>query len=288
MTFYSEEMINKIKSLETVPRVYESVFSQSEINELIRLEEESVGLRMVDRVDSRKTAIDWQSQVKDIIADKIESCLGHKIFVGDFPAHFIRNRFPLRIHADMGKDPTLLPYKNVLLPLYVKGGGTTHTILFKQKWYGKSSLFSANGDSKSSDHFFKDMNGDFVHIKNSQELLHKMKSNINQQINYEGGVFFCSMENIEEIEALLKQSRYSDRTNDHITSDRPFDKVLYNKYLSHQPYEDLKGLEIDVAMPWRPGDIITFNRSTIHCASNFLQEGVEEKMAIAMFTIWEE
>ena len=45
MTFYSEEMINKIKSLETAPRVYESVFSQSEINELIRLEEESVGLR---------------------------------------------------------------------------------------------------------------------------------------------------------------------------------------------------------------------------------------------------
>lgn len=288
MTFYSAEMVDKIKSLESSPRVYKSIFSDFEIEQLIRLEEESSHLRMVDRADSRKTKIDWKSQVRDIIGEKIEHALGYKIFVGDFPAHFIKNRFPLRIHADMGKDPTMIPHKNILIPLYVKGTGTTHTLLFKQKWYGKSSLFSANGHKSSSDHFFKDMNESFIHIKDSEDLLNKMRSNLNEQINYNGGTFFCSVENIEEIEALLKQSRYSERTNKHIVNQTPFNKEHYQKFLTHQPYDDLCGLELDRAIQWNPGDIITFNRSTIHCASNFLNEGVKEKMAIAMFTVWKE
>lgn len=285
MNFYPPQAIKRIKSLESPSRVYKSVFNQKEIQELIQIEEESNELRMVDRADSRKTKIEQQSRVKDIITGKIERVMGYQVLIGDFPAHFVKNRYPLRIHADMGKDPSLLPYKNILIPLYIKGKDTTYTLLFKQRWYGQSSLFSSKGDS-NSDHYFKDMNGVFVHVKDSQELLDMMRLNMGKEIKYSEGSFMCSTETIEEIEALLQQERYSDRTNKHIVNNVPFNVLDYERFLTHQPYEDLAGLEIESVISWVPGDVIVFDRSTIHCASNFLSEGVEEKMAVAMFTVW--
>ncbi len=287
MIFYSESTVKKIKSLESSPRVYRSVFNQDEINQLIQIEEDSHDLRMVDRVDSRKTRVTQQSQVKHIITKKLENIMGHSVFIGDFPAHFIKNKYPLRIHADMGKNADFIPHKNILIPLYVQGTGPTHTILFKQRWYGKSSLFSANGNS-DSDHYFKDKTGNFIHIKHSHDLLNLMKENKGKELQYSGGLFSCTKEVIEEIEALLRQERYSDRTNKHIVNKIPFNKQQYERFLSHQPYEDLTGLEIDSAIAWVPGDVIVFDRSTIHCASNFLKEGVIEKMALAMFTVWKD
>ncbi len=284
MTFYKPEVIEKIKSIESKPNVYKNVFSKKDINRLIKLEEDGNFLRMVDREDSRKTKIEWESEVISIIGEKIESILGYRIFLGDFPAHFIKNKYPLRIHADMGKDPNLIPHKNILIPLYVKGDSETYTVLFKQRWYGQSSLFSFNSES-DKDHFFKDSNGKFIHIKDAESLLFSMKNNLNNNINHSGGVFLCTQEKIDEIKALLNQNRYSDRTNKHITNNNMFNKKDYEKFLTHQPYEDLTSLEIDVTIPWCPGDVITFDRSTIHCASNFLKEGVTEKMAIAMFTV---
>jgi len=285
MSFYSPEVVEKIKSLEGPPKVYKNIFTRTDIAKLLEIEEKSINNRMVDREDSRKTKFDLMSKVGDIINPKIERVLDRKVNVGDFPAHFIKNKYPLRVHADMGKDPSLVPHKNILIPLEVKGDNPTHTILFNQRWYGKSSLFSAAGNT-SADHFFKDKFGKFIHVKDSSSLLNLIEKNLGKTIEINGGKFDCSTKTVEEIKALLKQSRYSDRTNKHITSDVPFNKLNYERYLSHQPYEDLKSLSIDRAITWYPGDIIVFDRSTIHCASNFLKEGVSEKTAIAMFTIW--
>tara|TARA_R100000152_G_C6767311_1_gene192487 strand:- start:166 stop:1035 length:870 start_codon:yes stop_codon:yes gene_type:complete len=287
MSFYSSEAIELVKSVESSPRVYKGIFDKNEVSNLIQIEENYTQKRLVDRDDSRKTKLDWQSETRKMITDKIENLFPNQIRNGDLTAHFIKSRFPLRIHADMGRDPSLIPYKNILIPLYVRGAPTTYTVLFKQKWYGESSLFSKDSDISSGDYFFKDANGKFVYIKDANELLTQLKFNLNKVVNFCGGEFFASEDTIGEIEALLKQARYSKRTNKHITNNVPFNKNHYEKYLSHQPYEDLQGLEIDRIIEWHPGDVITFDRSTIHCASNFLKEGVTEKLAVAMFTIWE-
>ena len=104
-------------------------------------------------------------------------------------------------------------------------------MLFKQKWYGQSSLFSKVCGS-GTDHFFKDMMGNFIHINKSEEFLNLMRSNNGKVIEYESGKFYCCDKNIEEVEALLKQSRYSVRTNLHITNNIPFDGEVYQKYLT--------------------------------------------------------
>ena len=288
MKLYSKEKIKLIKSVESPPSVYKGVFNRQEVEKLIEIEENYGSARLVDRADSRKTKLEGDSEIRTVITDKIEEVLKKKIRIGDLTAHFIKSRFPLRIHSDMGKDTNLIPYKNILIPLYVRGAKTTYTILFKQKWYGESSLFSKTMTGISSDYFFKDIDDKFVYVEDATDFVNKLKSNIGSVVRYAGESFLSSTSSIEEIEALLRQKRYSVRTDKHITSNEPFDKVQYEKYLTHQPYEDLEGLKIDKIVPWCPGDIITFNRSTIHCASNFLNEGVTEKLAIAMFTIIED
>ena len=118
MSFYPPEKLKKIKSLESEPVVLKNVFTKQDVARLIDIERIAHQDRMVDRADSRKTKIDWKSEVKEIIYEKLTKVLGREILIGDFPAHFIKNRYPLRIHADMGKDPTLIPHKNILIPLF--------------------------------------------------------------------------------------------------------------------------------------------------------------------------
>ena len=50
---------------------------------------------------------------------------------------------------------------------------------------------------------------------------------------------------LKYIEDLSIAKRYNLRTNKHLKTNRDFNKNLHNKYMSHQPYEDLKGMEIE-------------------------------------------
>jgi hypothetical protein len=290
MSLYSESSIQKIRSIASPAEVHRSVFTAEEIKELVEIEKSNVSEIMVDRADSRKTEVNWSTRAKDIVLPKLEEIFGYKVVIGDFPAHFITNRYPLRTHVDMGKDPDIIPHRNILIPLSITGDFPTHTILFKKKWYDIASLFTSNERAKggSNDYTFKDSNGKFVYISESLDLLESLENNKNGIVKHSGGVFKSSPEMISEVKALLGQKRYQQRTSGHITNTNPFDLGLYKKYLTHQPYEDLTSLEVDRIIEWHPGDVISFDRTILHCASNFLEQGVIEKMAMVMFTVWEE
>lgn len=290
MSIYSESSIEKMRALSSTPEVHRSVFTKEEVRELIDLERSEESEVMVNRTDSKKTKVNWDSRVRDIVLPKLEKVLGHKVVIGDFPAHFITNRYPLRTHVDMGKDPNVIPHKNILIPLSVVGNFPTHTILFKKKWYDIASLFTSNKRAQegSNDYTFKDSNGRFIYISDSVDFLESLEKNKNKILEYSEGVFESSNRMISEVKALLGQKRYQQRTSDHIANDNPFDIDLYEKYLTHQPYEDLTSLEIEHVIEWSPGDVVSFDRTTLHCSSNFLKQGVSEKMAMVMFTVWEE
>tara|TARA_E500000331_G_scaffold357022_1_gene417236 strand:- start:1501 stop:2385 length:885 start_codon:yes stop_codon:yes gene_type:complete len=289
VSLYTKSSIDKIKNISSDSKVFKSVFTKKEILELIDIEAKSVDTVMVDRPDSRKTKVDWSSRAQDIVMPKLESLLGYEVKIGDFPAHFIINRYPLRVHVDMGKDPDTIPHKNILIPLRVEGSGPTHTILFKRRWYDTASLFTSDKASLggSNDYTFKDVNGKFIYVSDSSDFLSILKSNRGKQFEYCDGLFLSTDDVIGEIEALLNQKRYQQRTSKHITNTRPFDTEIYKKYLTHQPYDDLTSLEVDKIIEWVPGDVIVFDRTTLHCASNFLKEDVREKMAMVMFTVWD-
>ena len=56
------------------------------------------------------------------------------------------------------------------------------------------------------------------------------------------------------------------------------------KYLSHLKPVWLEGLTFDRALPWKPGNALVFDSVRLHCASNFLQQGIKSKLGISIFT----
>jgi len=74
---------------------------------------------------------------------------------------------------------------------------------------------------------------------------------------------------------------YSDIIN---YTDKPFDKEMHEKYLSHIPIEALHGLTVEKVVSWTPGNAIIFDMGRIHSASNFITQDIKYKIGYSIFT----
>ena len=159
-----------------------------------------------------------------------------------------------------------------------------HTIIFKNKWYGPSANFVSK-NSNGDDHILKDKNDKFVDIEDIN-VFYKVicEAETNQLINYSNGVFIVNERLKGEVSKLLNLKRYAIRTNKHITEGKDFNKSQYKQFLSHQPYEDLKDLEIHTIYKWKLGDVLVWDRTLIHSSDNYLKNGVDHKISIPIST----
>jgi len=67
----------------------------------------------------------------------------------------------------------------------------------------------------------------------------------------------------------LSAKGYNKRSSEHLDlygSDN-FDKEIYEKYLTHEDINNLKGLEVELIFNWKLGDLVVFDRSHLHCSS---------------------
>jgi hypothetical protein len=64
------------------------------------------------------------------------------------------------------------------------------------------------------------------------------------------------------------QNLISDYTNIVNINDQPFDETMYYQYLDYLPIEDLHGLTVDTVVDWHVGDVISWDRTQLHCSSN--------------------
>ena len=73
------------------------------------------------------------------------------------------------------------------------------------------------------------------------------------------------------------------RSNEHLNifSNNPFNKNDHNKYLKHEDIENLKGLEIELAYEWNLGDLLIFDRTSLHCSSSNIKN---KKIGLTTFT----
>ena len=62
---------------------------------------------------------------------------------------------------------------------------------------------------------------------------------------------------------------------------KPFDKDIQEKYLTHENLENLRGLEVELIYKWEIGSMLIFDRTHLHCSSSII-EG--KKIGIATFT----
>lgn len=85
---------------------------------------------------------------------------------------------------------------------------------------------------------------------------------------------------------------FPEHYNKHVTeysqvqglSDQGIPEFVRLKYLSHLKTQWLEGLTFDRALPWKPGNALVFDSVRLHCASNFLQQGIKSKLGISIFT----
>ena len=277
--------LEEIKEKEVGVKIFENVFDRQFLRELEEINNSLVA--QVDRTDSKKATFSFNDNEKFIKLKTTLTDLIGEFFVNDFKQHFITSRFPLRIHTDSGKDPDDVIGPNILIPINIyPEDKVAHTIIFKNKWYGPSANFVSK-KSDGNDHILIDSNNEFVDIPDINIFYEKLcRTPIDETINFSNGVFKVNENLKNEISKLLNLSRYAIRTNEHISKGEDFDRDLYKKYLSHQPYEDLKDLEIHTAYKWKLGDVLVWDRTLIHSSDNYLINGVDHKISIPISTSW--
>ena len=72
----------------------------------------------------------------------------------------------------------------------------------------------------------------------------------------------------------------NDRSNKHL-GNKDFDKDMYNKYLTHIDYNNLKGLEIEYVYKWKVGETLIIDRTHIHSSSSNIKD---KKLGLTTFT----
>ena len=71
----------------------------------------------------------------------------------------------------------------------------------------------------------------------------------------------------------LKTNGYNKRSSEHIElyDKKEFDKETHKKFLNHEEIDNLRGLEVDLIYKWKLGDLLIFDRSSLHCSSSNLK-----------------
>ena len=292
--FFDKKVLEQIKLNESDVVEITNFLSKQECEHFFdyftNLKKKSIGKsQFIEREESTKIffSLDQSNELK-VLKEKIEAHLG-EFYVNDFQPHLITSRYPLRLHVDTGKNPNDLIFKNVIIPIDIEYDRTANihsppnTIIFKNRWYEQSALFTKFTDN-DKDFIIKDKNGQFVDIINIDKFYQNIKNIKNDTINYDGFDFKINDSFLEYIKRLTEIKRYNLRTNKHIINDIDFDKKLYDKYLTHQPYEDCRSLEIDKVVETKIGSLIHWDRVRIHSSDNFMKNNVRAKTLLAFFT----
>ena len=78
----------------------------------------------------------------------------------------------------------------------------------------------------------------------------------------------------EKKELEQKNLKYGQnkRSSEHIGmyGNKPFDKEIHKKYISHEKIDNLIGLEVELIYEWEVGSMLIFDRTNIHCSSSVI------------------
>lgn len=83
--------------------------------------------------------------------------------------------------------------------------------------------------------------------------------------------------------------RYNDDIFDYsevvgFNGEKPFDREVFEEYLSHAQYSTLTGLDVDAIVEWRPRRVIIFDRCQLHSSDCFRKRGIEKKCGLQLLT----
>jgi hypothetical protein len=160
------ENLNKIKSLESSPRVVKNFLSPEEIKKFLNLYSDlpTTVNNLKQKVIKKRWISGFGKELEKLLRDRI------KLEIGDFTMDNINEEDgteclglfqesfnPIGLHVDGGFNLKDTIYKQTLLPLSNQG----ETVIFKNRYYGPSTSFTSNENDlkeNSSDNFKKGKN----------------------------------------------------------------------------------------------------------------------------------
>jgi hypothetical protein len=86
------------------------------------------------------------------------------------------------------------------------------------------------------------------------------------------------------IPTYYNQCIYDYKDVDGWVNTTPFDNNIRKTYLQHLKPKWLTGLTFWGTLNWKPGNAIIFDSTRLHCASDFRQVNITEKLGVSIFT----
>jgi len=143
------ENLNKIKDLESPPRIIKNFINSVEINQFLKLFEElPITVNNLKQKVIKKRWIEGYGKELELLLKK-----KLKLVIGDFKMDnlieedkkecfglYQESYNPLKLHVDAGFNLKDLIYKQTLIPLSEYG----ETVIFKNRFYGVSTNFTNN------------------------------------------------------------------------------------------------------------------------------------------------
>lgn len=124
-------------------------------------------------------------------------------------------------------------------------------------------------------------------VKNEQSELNnnEITLSVMTQRWYNQAAFFIRGENEDVVNR--KKNEYNipiiDYDDVFLKTNEAFPTDLYTHAFDHIQYSHFENMSILETFKWRPGDILTFDRSNIHVASNFIKYGAKSKIGLTFF-----
>ncbi len=123
----------------------------------------------------------WHPIFKDILKKKLKKIfpnVDYYVHNNEFPPHIFKSNYPLKIHADTGKNNrNEIPFKQILVPLYIdKKNQNVFTVFFKNRWYGPAANFRSKKTTYDPLEI-SDKNEKFIRIDNLKEFLKFLENN---------------------------------------------------------------------------------------------------------------
>ena len=71
----------------------------------------------------------------------------------------------------------------------------------------------------------------------------------------------------------LAAKGYNKRSSEHLNlyGKKNFDEKIHKKYLAHEDINNLQGLEVALIFKWKLGDLLVFDRTSLHCSSSNIE-----------------
>lgn len=265
--------------------IFENVLSPEDIQTLIAysyLDDDRTDSRPDVRSKHPRWDIDCWPQI--IIQSLLDKILDRPYSVEDIL--FLEHRMPgqsPKLHVDSGNGNSNL-YNAILIPLSTNG--FAGTVFFSNYWFGARTRFSCN-EVNPFCYPLQSRTGTIVMVEDIRELYKQCREDPTSVTDFEVNVKFLNV-----LHKLIETRQgfgiagpphgtvtdYRDIAN--FNPHKKFDSHIHEKYMPHLPINSLHGLSIDKIVEWRPGSVIVFPRTQLHCGT----ATHTHKVGISLFT----